>query len=261
MVLAATAGCGGLSQTRLLGSDTGGALTSQGFGLVDEIASSRVDVYRKKFPDVDLRINEGAFDAQQFLSAVASGRPPDLVYLDRELIGSYAHRGALQPLTSCVDRAGLRMTDYRGNAVAQTTVDGTLYAVPEFTVVQVVLVNGKAAADAGIAPADVDTSDWDGLAALGEKMTKQSGGKISRLGFWPKIPDFLPLWAHADGGRLLYTLPRGLKAVLDQFGKGGESQWEVVLAASVIATIPMVVVFLIAQRYFVQGISTTGRTG
>jgi multiple sugar transport system permease protein len=59
----------------------------------------------------------------------------------------------------------------------------------------------------------------------------------------------------------LYTLPRGLKAVLDQFGKGGESQWEVVLAASVIATIPMVVVFLVAQRYFVQGISTTGRTG
>jgi multiple sugar transport system permease protein len=59
----------------------------------------------------------------------------------------------------------------------------------------------------------------------------------------------------------LYTLPRGLKAVLDQFGKGGESQWEVVLAASVIATVPMVVVFLVAQRYFVQGISTTGRTG
>ena len=59
----------------------------------------------------------------------------------------------------------------------------------------------------------------------------------------------------------LYTLPRGLKAVLDQFGKGGESQWEVVLAASVIATVPMLIVFLIAQRYFVQGISTTGRTG
>jgi multiple sugar transport system permease protein len=59
----------------------------------------------------------------------------------------------------------------------------------------------------------------------------------------------------------LFTLPRGLKAVLDQFGKGGESQWEVVLAASAISTIPMVIVFLVAQRYFVQGISTTGRTG
>lgn len=59
----------------------------------------------------------------------------------------------------------------------------------------------------------------------------------------------------------LFTLPRGLKAVLDQFGQGGEGQWEVILAASVIATIPMLVVFLVAQRYFVQGISTTGRTG
>ena len=59
----------------------------------------------------------------------------------------------------------------------------------------------------------------------------------------------------------LFTLPRGLKAVLDQFGQGGEGQWEVVLAASVIATLPMLLVFVVAQRYFVQGISTTGRTG
>jgi multiple sugar transport system permease protein len=59
----------------------------------------------------------------------------------------------------------------------------------------------------------------------------------------------------------LFTLPRGLKAVLDQFGQGGEGEWEVVLAASVIATIPMLIVFLVAQRYFVQGIATTGRTG
>jgi multiple sugar transport system substrate-binding protein len=213
VALAATAGCGGLSQTRLLGSGTGGALTTLGFGLVDEIASSRVDVFRTKHPDVDLRINEGAFDAQQFLSAVASGRPPDLVYLDRELIGSYAHRGALQPLTSCVDRAGLRMSDYRANAVDQTTVDGTLYGVPEFTIVQVVFVNDKAAADAGVRPADIDTGDWDELAGLGAKMTKQSGGKLTRLGFYPKIPDFYPLWVHAGGGRVLSD--DGKRAELD----------------------------------------------
>lgn len=59
----------------------------------------------------------------------------------------------------------------------------------------------------------------------------------------------------------LYTLPRGLKAVLDQFGQGGEMQWEVVLAASVISTLPMIVAFFLAQRYFVQGIATTGRKG
>lgn len=59
----------------------------------------------------------------------------------------------------------------------------------------------------------------------------------------------------------LYTLPLGLKTVLDQFGKGGELQWEIVLAASVLSTIPMIVLFLVLQRYFVEGIATTGRKG
>ncbi|MFD7658482.1 carbohydrate ABC transporter permease [Actinosynnema sp. NPDC059797] len=54
----------------------------------------------------------------------------------------------------------------------------------------------------------------------------------------------------------LYTLPRGLKAVLDRFGEGGEAQWELVLAASVVATVPMVLLFLVAQRYFVRGTVT-----
>jgi multiple sugar transport system permease protein len=32
----------------------------------------------------------------------------------------------------------------------------------------------------------------------------------------------------------LYTLPLGLKSVLDQFGQGGEREWEIVLAARVV---------------------------
>jgi multiple sugar transport system permease protein len=34
-----------------------------------------------------------------------------------------------------------------------------------------------------------------------------------------------------------------------------------VLAASVIATLPMLVIFFLSQRYFVEGIATTGRKG
>jgi multiple sugar transport system permease protein len=59
----------------------------------------------------------------------------------------------------------------------------------------------------------------------------------------------------------LFTLPRGLKAILDQFGQGGEMQWEIVLAASVIITIPMLVIFFFGQRYFMDGIATTGLKG
>lgn len=59
----------------------------------------------------------------------------------------------------------------------------------------------------------------------------------------------------------LYTLPRGLKAILDQFGQGGEMQWEIVLAASVIITVPMLIIFFLGQRYFMDGIATTGLKG
>lgn len=59
----------------------------------------------------------------------------------------------------------------------------------------------------------------------------------------------------------LYTVPRGLKAVLDQFGEGGEMRWEIVCAASVIVTVPMILVFFLGQRHFTSGIATTGRKG
>ncbi|MEJ3653239.1 carbohydrate ABC transporter permease [Actinomycetes bacterium KLBMP 9759] len=58
----------------------------------------------------------------------------------------------------------------------------------------------------------------------------------------------------------LFTLPRGLKAISDQFGQSGEQQWEIVLAGSVITTLPLILVFFIAQRHFVRGIATQART-
>lgn len=59
----------------------------------------------------------------------------------------------------------------------------------------------------------------------------------------------------------LFTLPRGLKAILDQFGQGGEMQWEIVMAASVIITVPMLIIFFLGQRYFMDGIATSGLKG
>jgi multiple sugar transport system permease protein len=61
----------------------------------------------------------------------------------------------------------------------------------------------------------------------------------------------------------LLTLPLGLKTILDSFGQsgGGEGEWGLIVAATVIATIPMLVVFAVFQRYFLEGISTQGRKG
>jgi len=58
-----------------------------------------------------------------------------------------------------------------------------------------------------------------------------------------------------------FTIPRGLKALLDRYGFGGEWHWEIVVTASVIATVPVIVLFFAGQRYFVQGVATTGTKG
>lgn len=58
-----------------------------------------------------------------------------------------------------------------------------------------------------------------------------------------------------------FTVPRGLKAMLDQFGFGGEWHWELVVTASVITTLPMLVIFMVAQRQIIEGIATTGTKG
>lgn len=59
----------------------------------------------------------------------------------------------------------------------------------------------------------------------------------------------------------LYTLPRGLKAVIDNPSIGGERHFELLAVGGVIVTVPMLIIFFLGQRYFLEGIATTGSTG
>ena len=61
----------------------------------------------------------------------------------------------------------------------------------------------------------------------------------------------------------LYTLPLGLKTILDQQGAGGggEGRWEIIMAGTVVTVLPMVILFAIFQRFFIEGIATQGRKG
>jgi multiple sugar transport system permease protein len=70
-----------------------------------------------------------------------------------------------------------------------------------------------------------------------------------------------PLIFLRDTG--LFTLPLGLKTLVDRFNPtaGGQGEFQYVMAASVIITVPMIAVFFLAQRYFVEGIATTGSKG
>jgi multiple sugar transport system substrate-binding protein len=206
--LGVTSACGGVSKGKGKSSsgaskgDTG-ALSTQGFGKPDDVGQARIDAFKSAFPKVDLKINEGDFDPQQFLSAVASGNPPDLVYLERELVGTYAAKGAIQPLDDLIDAAGINTGLYRPAAMREVTVDGKVYAIPEFYNTRNILVNGKAVREAGLTTADLATTNWDTLHTNTAKLYKAHGGKISRIAFDPKLPEFLPMWAKANGAELV----------------------------------------------------------
>jgi multiple sugar transport system permease protein len=58
-----------------------------------------------------------------------------------------------------------------------------------------------------------------------------------------------------------FTLPRGLIAIINNPSIGGEKHWELLAAAGVIVTVPMIIVFFLGQRYFLEGIATTGSKG
>jgi multiple sugar transport system substrate-binding protein len=179
----------------------------------DDIATSRIAEFKKKYPQVTLNCTEGGLDDQQFLTAVRSSNPPDLIYMDRSKIGGFASQQAIQPMDDCVSKAAIPMSDFREAAVQAVKFKDKVYGIPEFLNVAVIVVNNKVASEAGVDPATLDMSNWDALKAANEKMLKKGNNKITRLGFDPKLPEFLPLWAKINGVDILS--PDGKTSNLD----------------------------------------------
>ncbi|GAB2681941.1 ABC transporter substrate-binding protein [Thalassiella azotivora] len=207
------AGCGGVGGGD--GDDGAGGATSistMGFGLPDEIATVRVDTYEEE-SGVTVDVTEGDFDEQQFLSAVASGNPPDAVRMNRELLGTYAARGALMPVDDCIEDADVDMDAFRDPAVDQVTLDGQVWGLPEFYSVRVVIADDSVLQQSGVTPDQVATGDWQQIAAANQAMSAGQGGQLSRIGYDPKVLDLLPLWAQANGVEVLSE--DGTRANLD----------------------------------------------
>jgi multiple sugar transport system substrate-binding protein len=189
-------------------------LNIYGFGTGDDVANGRFAIASRAMGSgVDIDNPRGSFNDQAFLTMLASGNVPDLVYLDRALVGTYAARGAFQPLTNCLASQNINKSTYRKAALDQVTYRGTLYALPEFTNQITVIVNNDVAKAAGVNVADIQTTNWTKLKQANRKMLKIEGGKVTRIGFDPKIPEFFPLWVKWFGKDLISK--DGLKAQLN----------------------------------------------
>ncbi|MEL5992540.1 ABC transporter substrate-binding protein [Microbacterium phosphatis] len=203
-----------------------GELSVMGFGGVDEVATTRMDLAKKALGDgVEAKVAEGELDLQQFLSAAATGDPPDLIYANRDQLGSLAARGAILPLDRCIEGEGIDTSMFVESALAQVTLDDHVYGIPEFNVVQVTMANSALLDAAGLELSDVDGSDWQKVSAANEALTRSDGGKLSVIGYDSKLPEFFPLWAKANGVDLLSE--DGREAHLDDPGAIEALEWAV----------------------------------
>src|SRR5260370_1192963 len=89
-------------------------LTVVGFSPADEEAEARVAEFRRLFPDVTLRFaDDGPLDDAAFLADVAAGDAPDVVYVDRDLIGALAAPGGIVPIDEWIAREAVDLHQFR----------------------------------------------------------------------------------------------------------------------------------------------------
>jgi multiple sugar transport system substrate-binding protein len=208
--------CGGLADRWFPSSGSGGdGLLVSGFALPDVIATERVAVFEKTYPQIPFEINEGSFDAQQFLSSVSSGNPPDLLYIERNQLGAYAARGAVMPLTDCIRDNDIDLSQYRPPALAEASYNGQVYGLPDFYNITVMMLSHEALQQSGLPVAALDTSDPRRLMQAHRELTEIDGGRLDRIGIesWVPQPQSLPMWSAVWGGQILSD--DGKTALLD----------------------------------------------
>jgi multiple sugar transport system substrate-binding protein len=198
-----TGGAGDSDATYDSDAELSGELAVMGFSGVDEVATTRVDYAEEQLGSVEVALAEGDLDLQQFLSAVATGSPPDVVYATRDQIGSLAARGAVVPLDDCIEGEGIAVGDFVPAAIEQVTLNDVVYGIPEFNTVQLTMANADLLSAAGLTIDDVNGSDWEAMSAAAEALVVGSGGDLEVIGVDSKLPEFLPLWAKANGADLI----------------------------------------------------------
>ena len=179
----------------------------------DDIAKGRIDEFKDQYPEVNLSFSESGFDDQPFLAALESGDPPDVARIERRRIGTYIARDVLAPIDDCVAKTGADMSVFYDAAMTPLTWEGKVYGFPEDFNTRVWLLNNPAFEEANVDPNAFDASNWDAIKQANTALLKKDGNTLSRIGIDPKLPEFLPLWAKANGVDILSE--DGLEANLD----------------------------------------------
>jgi multiple sugar transport system substrate-binding protein len=205
VVAASVAGAQPAERAIASGPQAGKTLTIYGMGGRDDVAQGRLDIANKVIEAGGDSVSNpvGGFNDQAFLARLAARDIPDLVNMSRDNVGTYAAKNTLLPLANCLKSQNIDKTVYRQAALKQLTYKGLLYGLPEFTNQITLIVNNDVAKAAGVNVADIQTTNWKKLRQANKKLLKIENGRVTRIGFDPKLPEFFPLWVKWFGKNLI----------------------------------------------------------
>jgi multiple sugar transport system substrate-binding protein len=181
------------------------SITSWGFGAeeTNPMAFTRIEAFREAYPNIEIELVP-EFDDQKLLTGFASDQLPDVLWMDRARIASWAARGVLSPLDEFFSESGIDTGKYYPSAIDQVTYEGQVYGLPQFIDVRALYVNLDALEEVGQDPAELDTGNWEALSDLGAQLIVAEGDRVERWGFDHKMQaGFIWMWGQGNGGEFM----------------------------------------------------------
>jgi multiple sugar transport system substrate-binding protein len=161
-----------------------------------------IDLFTKAHPNITVKGEfkdwNGYWDS--LATTVAANDAPDVIQMDELYLSSYAGRGALLDLGTATKF--LATKDFDPNALATGVVDGKQYALPVGLSAYSIVVNTDLLAKYNIPLPDDATWTWDDLRAIGDRVSKASGGTVTGVQSWGFDVGGVNIWARQNGASL-----------------------------------------------------------
>jgi multiple sugar transport system substrate-binding protein len=123
----------------------------------------------------------------KFFTAVASGTPPDVIWVDGPQVAEWAARGVLEPLDDLIGTAGIKPEDFWTPSWNQTVYNGKVWALTRSSDANFGFYwNKDIFKEVGLDPEKPPQTIAE-MDEMNAKIAKVDGGRIDRLGYIPWI--------------------------------------------------------------------------
>ena len=190
-------------------------------GTSEEAENAVISDFQQKFPHITVEGTEdanlagtGRGDREKFIAALAAGAPPDLIKIDRFMMGGHGAKRTTTLLDDVIKRDKVDMKRFFPATVEEVLYPpgpgGKITALPWNTDDRALIYNKKHFAEAGLDP-DKPPRTWEDAFDVGKKLTKMDGNRLLRPGFvaWGANTNWGYGWHWSAGGQFLKPGPDG----------------------------------------------------